>query len=178
VAILVLVLWLFTAGAGLYLLLTSNLARPGSTGPSAVREPAPAAASVPATPGAESVGGPAGRAADAKRRDRFETPSLAAARSAPMLPGLRSLLEFAHPACGLVGLGCWLGFTLIHDRALGWIAFALVAATAALGLSWLAANARPAASQPSFRPRFIALHGAAAAVTVTLAALAAFAVIS
>jgi hypothetical protein len=181
VAIVVLVLWLFTAGAGLYLLLTSNLARPAE--PSAVREPA--AVPVPATPGAESGGGaPVGPAAlgvqpaGAKRRDRFETPSLAAARSAPMIPGVRSLLEFAHPACGIIGLGCWLGFTLIHDRALGWIAFALVAATAALGLSWLAANARPAASKPSFPPRFIALHGAAAAVTVTLAALAAFAVIS
>ena len=96
-----------------------------------------------------------------------------------MLPGARSLLEFAHPACALIGLGFWLGFTLIHDRALGWIAFALIAVTACLGLAWFTANVRAArrgggaGPAPSFAGRLVVLHGCAAAVTITLAALTA-----
>ena len=95
-----------------------------------------------------------------------------------MVPGLRSLLEFAHPACGLVGLGFWLGFTLVHYRPLGWIAVGLVAVTACAGLAWFTASTRAARGEPSFPGRLVTLHGAAAAVTVTLAALAAFAVIT
>ena len=108
-----------------------------------------------------------------------------------MLPGLRSLLEFAHPACAIIGLGFWLGYTLVHYRPLGWIAFGLVTVTVCLGLSWFAANTRAARRQqqdgqgrgqgqdgqrragPSFSTRLIAVHGGAAAVTVTLAALTA-----
>ena len=49
-AIVVLVLWLFTAGAGFYLLVTSNLgrARPAATTPAA--EPATAAAAAESAP--------------------------------------------------------------------------------------------------------------------------------
>ena len=47
-------------------------------------------------------------------RKRFDPPSLVAARNAPLVPGARSLLEFAHPACGIVGVGFWLGFTFVH----------------------------------------------------------------
>ena len=90
-----------------------------------------------------------------------------------------SLLEFAHPACALVGLACWLGFTLIHNRALGWIAFALIAVTACVGLAWFTVNVRAArhggghGPAPSFAGRLVVLHGCAAAVTITLAALTA-----
>ena len=61
-AIVVLVLWLFTAGAGFYLLVTSNLgrARPAVTGPAA--EPAAASAAASAT---ASVSTPATQAAPA-----------------------------------------------------------------------------------------------------------------
>ena len=100
-----------------------------------------------------------------------------------MLPGPRSLLEFAHPACAIIGLGFWLGFTFVHYRPLGWIAFGLVAVTACLGLSWFAANTRAARRQrqderqsregPSFSTRLIAIHGGAAAVIFVLAALTA-----
>ena len=113
-------------------------------------------------------------------RDRFDPPSLTAAKNAPVLPGLRSLLEFAHPALAIVGLGFWLGFTMVHDRALGWIAFGLVTAAVCLGLTWYTANARaargkgePRAASASFRTRLVMLHGSAAAVTFALAALAA-----
>jgi hypothetical protein len=112
-------------------------------------------------------------------RERWDPPSLTAARKAPVLPGPRSVLEFAHPACGIVGLGFWLGFTLIHARGLGWIAFGLIALTACLGLAWFAANVRAARSghrdrpAPFFSARLMVVHSCAAAVTITLAALTA-----
>ena len=187
-AIVVLVLWLFTAGAGFYLLVTSNLrgARPAAALP--VAQPAPDAEPATASVAAPAAQAPAAQAQPAKRpsraaRDRFAPPSLVAARNAPVLPGLRSLLEFAHPACAIIGLGFWLGYTFVHYRALGWIAFGLVTVTVCLGLSWFAANTRAARRTlssehrdvpvPSFSTRLIALHGGAAAVTFVLAALTA-----
>jgi hypothetical protein len=97
------------------------------------------------------------------------------------MPDPRSLLEFAHPAFAAIGLGFWLGFTLVHNRVLGWIAFGLVAATVCLGLTWFTANARAAKAKqrdqgeppPSFGIRLVVLHGGAATVTFALAALTA-----
>jgi hypothetical protein len=195
-AIVVLVLWLFTAGAGFYLLVTSNLgrARPAATIPAAEPATAPAESATvsAAAPAQASVAAPAAQtpatpAPASKRemrraaRDRFDPPSLTAAKSAPAVPGLRSLLEFAHPAFAIVGLGFWLGFTMVHDRALGWIAFGLVTATVCLGLTWYTANTRAARREeppgsepaPAFRTRLVLLHGSAAAVTFALAALTA-----
>ena len=189
-AIVVLVLWLFTAGAGFYLLVTSNLgrARTAATTPAAQPATAPAeSATVPAA-AAGSASQPAAEMPHASKRemrraarDRFDPPSLTAAKNAPAVPGLRSLLEFAHPAFAIVGLGFWLGFTLVHDRALGWIAFGLVTATVCLGLSWYTANTRAARREgppegepaPAFRTRLVLLHGSAATVTFALAALTA-----
>jgi hypothetical protein len=98
-----------------------------------------------------------------------------------MMPGLRPLLEFAHPAFAAIGLGFWLGFTMVHNRVLGWIAFGLVTATVCLGLTWFTANARAAKAKrrdqgeppPSFGIRLVVLHGGAATVTFVLAALTA-----
>jgi len=189
-AIVVLVLWLFTASAGFYLLVTSNLgrARPAATTPAAEPAPAPAEpATVPAA-AAGSAAQPAPEVPPASKRelrraarDRFDPPSLTAAKSAPAVPGLRSLLEFAHPAFAIVGLGFWLGFTMVHDRALGWIAFGLVTATVCLGLTWYTANTRAARREeppgsepaPAFRTRLVLLHGSAATATFALAALTA-----
>jgi hypothetical protein len=177
-AVVVLVLWVFTAGAGFSVLITSNLkgdrvvsaahlvpadARPAAQGPS-----------VPAAP----------------VKDRFAPPSLVAARNAPVVPGARALLEFAHPALGIIGLAFWLGFSLVHYRVLGWIGCGLAAATACVGLTWFAANVRaahrrepldrdpadpadPADPVPSFRGRLVAMHGAGATLTFVLAALSA-----
>jgi hypothetical protein len=196
-AIVVLVLWMLTAGAGFYLLVTSNLGRahPAAATPPAEpasARPAPAeSATVPATATAASATSVAQATATpspaSKRemrraaRDRFDPPSLTAAKNAPVVPGLRSLLEFAHPAFAIVGLGFWLGFTLVHNRALGWIAFGLVTATVCLGLTWYTANTRAARSKnapevepaPSFSNRLVILHGSAATVTFVLAALTA-----
>ena len=171
-AIVVLVLWLFTAGAGFSLLVTSNLSRARLTPPAPAEEPATASV-------AASTAQPLAKRQSRAARDRFAPPSLVAARNAPVLPGLRSLLEFAHPACALIGLGFWLGYTFVHYRPLGWIAFGLVTATLCLGLSWFAANTRAARRRPedepgpSFSTRLVALHGGAAAVTFALAALTA-----
>jgi hypothetical protein len=172
-AIVVLVLWMLTAGAGFYLLVTSNLgrARPAVPEPAAA-EPAAAGAPVAQAPRRQTR-----RAA----RDRWDPPSLTAAKNAPMVPDVRSLLEFAHPGCALIGLAFWLGFTLVHNRALGWIAFGLIAVTACLGLTWVTANVRAARRgavdqpAPRFDGRLMILHGSAAAVTIALAALSALA---
>ena len=200
-AIVVLVLWLFTAGAGFYLLATSSLSRTRSAAsaargpqpapgpqpavvpqPAAVTQPvtAPATATPPTTAAREAqAAAPSQRAARRAARERWDPPSLVAARQAPILPGARSLVEFAHPAGGIIGLAFWLGFTLIHNRALGWIAFGLIAVTACVGLGWFTANTRATRRAgsgrpaPSFAGRLVALHGSAAALTVTLAALTA-----
>ena len=202
-AIVVLVLWLFTAGAGFYLLVTSNLgrARPAATTPAATTpaaQPATASVASPATQSTSAVPTqpePAPAQPPTKReqrraaRDRFDPPSLTAAKNAPIVPGLRSLLEFAHPGSAMIGLGFWLGYTFVHPRALGWIAFGLVTVTVCLGLTWCTVNTRAAkrldvarrqdAAQlqdaekpgPSFSTRLIVLHGGAATVTFALAAL-------
>jgi hypothetical protein len=217
-AIVVLVLWMFTAGAGFSLLVSSNLgrSRPApaaapvaaasttaapapATAASTAAAPGPVAASVTTAPTASAVASvttastdsgaapaasaPAASKRELKRaaRDRFDPPSLTAAKSAPMVPGLRSLLEFAHPAFAIVGLGFWLCFTLVHQRVLGWIAFGLVTATVGLGLTWFTANARAAKAKrrdqgeppPSFGSRLVVLHAGAATVTFALAALTA-----
>jgi hypothetical protein len=204
-AIVVLVLWLFTAGAGFYLLFTSSLSRARPAGPAAQPAPvtqpaaatqpvaavsAPNAASAASAPNAASAasattaartadGPPSRRAARRAARQRWDPPSLVAARQAPVLPGARSLVEFAHPTGGVIGLAFWLGFTLVHNRALGWIGFGLAAATACVGLGWFTVNTRaarranPARPAPSFVGRLAALHGSAAALTVALAALTA-----
>jgi hypothetical protein len=218
-AIVALVLWVFTAAAGFYLLVTSNLARTRSaasagvppahyaqaTASQATAAPASQAAAAPAsqatasqaTVGHASTAAPAAQAQAASlaepasggpasprelrraARGRWDPPSLVAARQAPMLPGLRSLLEFAHPTFGIIGLAFWLGFTLVHNKALGWIAFGLVAVTASLGLTWFTANLRaarragPGRGAPRFSGRLLVLHGSAAALTVILAAVTA-----
>ncbi len=177
-AIVALVLWAFTAAAGFYLLVTSNLARTRS----AVPATAPASQTAPRAQAVSTAasGGPASpRELRHAARGRWDPPSLVAARQAPVLPGLRSLLEFAHPTFALIGLAFWLGFTLVHNKALGWIAFGLVAVTASLGLTWFTANRRaarraaPGGGAPRFSGRLLVLHGSAAALTLILAAVTA-----
>jgi len=189
VAIVVLVLWLFTAGAGFSVLISSNLKHDRSA--PAAAQPALATARTPARSPGPSV---SERDAKRARREQFDPASLVAARTAPVLPGARALLEFAHPACGIIGLAFWLGYSLVHARLLGLIGFGLAVVTACAGLTWFTVNVRAAraardqagdarghahgapaedAPAPSFRGRLVALHGAAAAVTVVLATLTA-----
>ena len=196
-AIVVLVFWLFTAGAGFYLLVTSSLGRARHTQPAAPADPAPvtpqppaaarsAAQAASAIQTAAATSAPAAASATPSRREqrratreRWDPPSLTASKKAAMMPGARSVLEFAHPACAIIGLGFWLGFTLVHNRALAWIAFGLVAVTAGAGLTWFTLNVRAAKNSdpraPHFAGRLMVLHGCAAALTVALAALTALA---
>jgi hypothetical protein len=164
VAILVLMLWLFTAGAGFSVLISSNLkhVRPVPPVPATPDRPVPAAPATPdlpalAVPAAPATPGASGLApqpeAGRAYRERFDPPSLVAARSAPVVPGARALLEFSHPACGITGLAFWLGFTLVHARVLGWIGFGLAAATACAGLTWFAVNVRAARRSAPSAPR-------------------------
>jgi hypothetical protein len=188
-AIAVLLLWVLTAGAGLRLLLTSGLGRgldadgrEQLTAVGAERGPSPQAAPAtsPAPPDATPTPSPAMSEREARRaaRAQWDPPTLVRARNAPM-PGMRDLMEFAHPACGIIGLAFWLGYALVHNRALAWIAFGLAALTACAGLAWFTANTRAARRRadgepgPSFSRRLIVLHGGAAALTFTLAALTA-----
>jgi hypothetical protein len=186
-AVLVLVLWFFTAGAGFSTLLSSNLgrSRPAADIPLPTdRAPAPATAAAPGVGAAARASAAAPGALTPEelkrlRREQFDPPSLVAARQAPVVPGARALLEFAHPAFGIIGLAFWLGYSLVHARLLGWIAFGLVAVTVCAGLAWFTANLRADRSHdpdsgepgPAFRPRMVAIHGGAAALTFILAAL-------
>jgi len=186
-AIVVLVLWLFTGGVGVYLLVTSNLgrARPAAKAQAAEPPAASVAAAVQAAPAAQAAPAQAAAPPASKReirraaRNRFDPPSLTAAKKAPVVPELRSLLEFAHPASGIIGFGFWLGYTFVHYRALGWIALGLVTVTVCLGLTWFTANTRAARHRPadepgpSFSTRLVVLHGGAATVTFVLAVLSA-----
>jgi hypothetical protein len=164
-AIAVLLLWALTASAGLRLLFTSGLGR---------KRPAEASAEIPAEAPAEQVPATAG-APPTKREIRraeralFDTPELVQSRK-QSVGGLRDIVEFTHPACAIIGLAFWMGYTLVHSRPLAWIAFGLAAATACAGLTWFLSNRK---NSNLFSPRLIAIHGSGAALTFVLAALTA-----
>ena len=62
------------------------------------------------------IGTPASVAKPGKPgRVNYDPPSLVRAKAEP-IPGLRALLEFAHPALAIIGFGLWAGFVLIHER--------------------------------------------------------------
>jgi hypothetical protein len=88
------------------------------------------------------------------------------------------LLEFAHPALGVVGLGFWFMFVATHYHRFAWIAVGVLAATVLAGACWLAVNARSRSrgGRPGlFRQaplRLILLHGLAALATAALAVTA------
>jgi hypothetical protein len=160
-AIVALVLWAITAGAGISLLATGGAARRRRIAAAMPREaessvPAPArVAAVPLTPEGKPPPVP---------RVRVATP-----------PGEHPLLEFTHPALALTGLAVWFMFTYTHYHPLAWIAFAILVVTITAGLSWLLANRRAARHNPTsawtFPLRLIAFHGTAAAVAITLTVL-------
>jgi hypothetical protein len=171
-AIAVLLLWALTASAGMRLLFTSSIGRADRAGTEATPEPAPEPVSVMEQ---VSVTEPVPAGAPFAKRDvrraeraRYDTPELIRSRN-QSVGGLREVVEFAHPACAIVGLGFWLGYTLVHNRALAWIAFGLAAVTACAGLAWFISNRK----STLFSPRLIAIHGAAATITFALAALTA-----
>jgi len=156
VAIVTLIVWVLTAGAGISLLTAGNAARRRAAGARAASPPARLAA-LPLT----DDGGP--------------PPSPHAKVVAP--PGEHPVLEFSHPALALTGLGFWFGFTLVHYRPLAWISFGVLAVTLAAGLGWLTANTLAARRRQdaarAFPRRLVVLHGLAATATIALTVLTA-----
>jgi hypothetical protein len=162
VAIAALVLWIVTAAAGMSLLITGNAAKRSAA---ATVANTAVASSAPARP----VTVPVAQLDDPPPIPRVKVHAT---------PGEHPLLEFSHPALGLVGLGCWFIFVGTHHQPLAWVAFGILVATIGAGLSWLARNTLAArrggsAPRPVFPPRLIILHGVTATGTLILAVLTA-----
>jgi hypothetical protein len=162
-AIVTLVLWAITAGAGVSLLATGGAARRRRLAADAARDPArpaPAPVRVPAPP----------------RTPEGKPPPVPRVRVATG-PGEHPLLEFSHPALAITGLAVWFMFTFVHYHPLAWISFAFLVATIGAGLAWLAGNRRAARHHPrsawTFPPRLIIFHGTAAAIAIALTVLTA-----
>ncbi len=124
--------WMFTVGAGLYLLVTGRPAR-GPVEGAAAPEPAGVthAAGVPA-------------AATAAYASGAKVPPITHTRITTR-PGEHPLLEFMHPALGVTGLACLIAFVITHAPGFAWASFGVVVATIAAGVTWYAVNARAAA---------------------------------
>lgn len=154
VAIVTLIVWVLTAGAGISLLSAGNAARRRAAEARAASPPARIGA-LPLTDDGRPPRSP---------HTRVVTP-----------PGEHPVLEFAHPALALTGFGFWFGFTFIHYRTLAWISFGVLVVTLGAGLGWLAANRRATRRRQdaarAFPRRLIALHGLAATATVVLTVL-------
>jgi hypothetical protein len=175
VAVAALLLWLCTAAAGTYLLVTAI-----GAGNAARAKPVPGE---PVTVSAE-------RSAPVRARDRFDPPSLQRAK-ADALPGLRDLAEFAHPALAFIGFGFWFGYVVSRDRLFAAIGLGILLGAICAGLSWFTVNSRarrgaasaagtgdgdsaPPAPGPApllSSPRLLVLHAAGAALTVLFVAL-------
>jgi hypothetical protein len=158
-AIVVLLLWIATAAAGINLLRAGGAAR---------------AAAAPAAPAEAPVEAPV----------RIGAAPLTAAGIPPAIPhakvatpaGDHTLLEFSHPALGICGIACWLMFTFIHYRPIAWIAVGFLAVTLLLGLGWETLRRRTGRQAPTdwaFPPRLVLLHGGVATCSLLLAVLAA-----
>jgi hypothetical protein len=192
-----LLLWIFTAGAGVYVLAAGRPARLA-----AAPEDAGAEDVVPATvpPSQAQYGIP--QAAVQAMAAGARVPPITHTRVTTQ-PGQHPLLEFMHPALGIVGLGIWIAYTTTRFAAFAWVSFGVLLAAIAAGLTWYTVNrrhaaaragnsapARPvfaasadgevdataggAAAKPAPRrypPRRILIHGGGAATTLILAIL-------
>jgi hypothetical protein len=158
VAIVVLALWIAAAVAGVTLLRAGGAARRRA-----------AASSLPAEPAVVRIGA-LPMTADGR-------PPLGPHVKVTSQPGEHPFLEFCHPALGVTGVACWLMFVLVHYRPFAWIAFGVLVATMAVGLSWLTASRRSVSSGPdmawTFPPRLVALHGLVVALAIALTVLTA-----
>jgi hypothetical protein len=162
-AIVVLVLWLATAVAGVTLLRAGGAARRAAASAAPARQAVAAEAmagtrlaSVPLTPDGRPPPGPHVRVTTAE--------------------GEHPLLEFSHPALAVTGIACWMMFTFVHYRPLAWIAFAILVLTLLVGLGWLIRNrqeAGQASATWSFPPRLIWVHGLVATSSLVLTVLTA-----
>ncbi len=164
-AIAALVVWLVTAAAGMALLIRGNMARreaAAAATPTPPARPDPAPVRVPGR-------GPDGEMPDIPRVKVHAT------------PGEHPLLEFSHPALGIVGFGLWFIYVGTHHQPLAWVSFGVLVLTIAAGLSWLARSvmSRPGNSgrvpRRVFPARMVIVHGLLATATLALAVLTALA---
>ena len=139
-------LWIFTAGAGVYLLAAGRpAAAPQDAGTEAEAE-AVAPATVPPSPPQYGIPPAAVQALAAGARvppithTRVTTP-----------PGQHPLLEFMHPALGIVGLGIWIAYVATKFSTFAWVSFGLLLATITAGLTWYTANRRHIAAARAAR---------------------------
>jgi hypothetical protein len=191
-------LWIFTAGAGIYLLAAGRPARPVAPEDAGAEAEAFAPATVPPSPAQYGIPPAAVQAMAAGAR----VPPITHTRVTTQ-PGQHPLLEFMHPALGIVGLGCWLAYVATKFATFAWVSFGVLLAAIAAGLTWYTANRRHAAARarnsaptrPVFSasadgevdataeretpkpaprrypPRRILIHGGGAATTLILAIL-------
>jgi hypothetical protein len=182
VAIAALALWMCTVAVGAYLLATAT--RYGNAAEAAPSEPVSVSAGQPSASPADA---PA-PATPTRVKDAWAPPSLQRERS-ESLPLMRALVEFAHPALGMTGLGFWFGYVVSRDRIFLAISLGILLGAICAGLSWFTVNSRAvkrvaaaeAAGQPgledprfaphTYSPRVLILHGAGAALTLLIAAL-------
>jgi hypothetical protein len=159
VAIVVLVIWIAAAIAGVSLLRAGGAARRSTAAPRAEQpvEVGVRIGAVPLTADGRPPRGP---------HVRVTSP-----------PGEHPFLEFCHPALAVAGIACWLMFVLVDYRPFAWIAFAILVVTLALGLGWLTANRRAAnlgaSAAWTFPKRLVALHGLAVTLAIVLTVLTA-----
>jgi hypothetical protein len=190
VAIATLVLWVLTAAAGLVLLTAGGAAKRAAAQQAAgAQETVPVPAPPVMVPGTDPAPGAAGspRAGSGSAQPVPAPLRSMAGRAEPppiprvkvhATPGEHPLLEFSHPLLGLIGLGVWFIFVGTHHAPLAWVAFGILVAAIAAGLSWLARNARATRrgerpARAGFPPRLVLLHGLAASATFVVAVLAA-----
>ena len=177
-ALAALLLWLCTVAVGTYLLATAKRYG-GSERAAAEPVPVPAAAS---SADDRAAGQPA------RVKDPFAPPSLQRERT-ESLPLMRALIEFAHPALGMVGFGFWFGYLVSRDRVFLAIALGIMFGAIGAGATWFTANRRgvkraaaaetagepgiedPRFAPQTFSPRVLILHGAGAALTLLIAVL-------
>ncbi|HWG14348.1 MAG TPA: hypothetical protein VG268_13835 [Streptosporangiaceae bacterium] len=139
-----LLLWIVTAGAGLYLLAAGRpvtSAEPAAAPAAAEPAEAPAPATVPASRPVQT--GIPQAAAEALAAGARVPPITHTQVSTP--PGQHPLLEFMHPALGLIGLACWMAYVATKFGTFAWVSFGVLVATIAGGLTWYTVNHRHAA---------------------------------
>jgi hypothetical protein len=148
-------LWMITAGAGLYLLVSGRPGRP--VGPP-VADGADGAAVTEAAEAMTPVTVPASRPAQAGIPQAAAEALAAGARVPPIThtriatqPGQHPLLEFMHPALGIVGLGIWIAYVATKFSTFAWVSFGILLATITAGLTWYTANRRHIAAARAAR---------------------------
>jgi hypothetical protein len=138
--------WMFTVGAGIYLLVAGRPAR-GPVEGAAAPEPA----GVTRTAGVPM-------AAAAAYTSGAKVPPITHTRITTR-PGEHPLLEFMHPALGVTGLGCLIAFVITRAPGFAWASFVVVVATIAAGVTWYVMNARATAPRAEVQGRAEARGG-------------------